>query len=151
MSKVKRSLLLKDFYRSYAIRTREKGIKPKSRHEHRAILRAMGDVMSEMLLEHGIIAMPWKIGDVFFKETDIDVPSIDYKASKEVGKKVYHVNGHNDQIIYSAFWLSPERQHKKKKMWCFSLYRGTKRKMAQLTKSGKKYPNFKLLNKRATK
>lgn len=111
----------------------------------------MGDVMSELLLERGIVALPWKVGDVFMKEQLHNRPAIDYHESKKAGKRVYHSNAHSDFKIYSAYWLSPERQHKKRNSWCFSLYRGTGRMVTKLLKGGKKYPNYKLLNSRTTK
>lgn len=150
MSRVKRSFLLKDFYSSYKIRCKEYGIEPKPYSTYREIILTMGDVMSDLLLESGIVAMPWMIGDVFLKEFDYVKPVVDHNTSKQLGKRVYFTNAHTGFKYYSAFWLSPERKSKKRKNWCFSLYRGTARRLVVLLKKGKKYPNYKLLNNRAS-
>lgn len=143
MSKVSRSLHLTDFYKMYRTRCIDKGIVPKSEAEHKKIIKAMGESMSDILLENGIVAIPWRLGDVYYNEKK--------KTNRIVvsgGVSVHPFNDHTDGIQYKVSWLSSSRKNKKRTSWAFSLYRGSKRKGAQLMKGGKKYPNFQMLLKK---
>jgi hypothetical protein len=151
MSKVKRSLKLADFHRSYKIRCREKKMTATEYKKYRKIILMMGDVMSEILLNKGIIGMPWHIGDIFLKKTlpKGGWPSvIDMNKSKEQKQQIFNFNEHTDGFIYLPFWMSPERKGKKRKQWCFSAYRGTKRAMAKkLINKEVVYPDFAMMMK----
>lgn len=152
MSKVKRSLVLADLYRSYKIRCKEKGITPKSYAAYRSRIVKMGEVMSEILLERGIVGLPWMNGDIFMKEFKPINGVVDKRKSAELKTRVLHFNDHSDGILYIPFWLSPERRDKKRRQWCFSIFRGTKRELGRLLKNKNvRYPDFKQLNNRANK
>lgn len=151
MSKVKRSLVLADLYRSYKIRCKEKGITPKSYPAYRARIVKMGEVMSEILLERGIVGLPWMNGDIFLKEFKPKNGVVDMKKSKELKTRVLHFNDHSDGILYLPFWLSPERRDKKRRQWCFSIFRGTRRELNRLLRSKTvRYPDFRMLTNRSS-
>lgn len=74
---------------------------------------------------------------------------VDRNLSKKYKQRIVHLNSHTDQVVYKAFWLSPDRQNKKSKLWCFSHFRGAKRALPKLLHSGTVYPDYSMLNKRA--
>jgi len=117
---------------------------------YRKIILTMGDVMSEILLDRGIIGMPWHIGDIFLKKTlpKGGWPVTDMNQSKEQQTQIFQYNEHTDGFIYLPFWMSPERKGKKRKQWCFSAYRGTKRTMARkLLNKEVVYPDYAMMMK----
>ena len=142
MSRVKRSLLQGDFYKSYRKYCKRKGLQPLPATTYRRTLRQMGDIMSEILIQEGIIGLPRMIGEVYFKRS----------KTEEVAKngKQLLFNEHTEGYIYRLHWDSPERVMKTSKLWCFSGFRGMKRDSAQLLIHKKvRYPDFQLLNPRS--
>ena len=148
MSKVPRSLNLEDFYRMYRIQMMEKGLTPKAPDEHKKIIKTMGEVMAEILLEEGIVAIPWRIGDIFLKQHRNGSEML-WQNINGKGVKTKFFNDHSDGIKYRAFWLSPERQQKKRKGWCFSLAQPVRDKLTALIRGGKRYADWQLLNPRS--
>lgn len=149
MGKVQLSLKTEDFYRMYRIRCMDKGIKPKTQKQYRAIILAMGDAMTDLLLEQGIVAIPRNIGDVLLKQHRNGsqmIPNISPEG-KYLGKQ-RTFNDHSDGIMYRSFWLSLERRQKKRKGWCFSLNNDTRKKLSKLIFGGKRFPDWQQLNKR---
>ena len=148
MSRVRRSLLLHDLYRSYKARMAAKGLEPKPYNKYKEIIETMGKVMGDILCERGIVAMPWRMGDLFVKRRSDNKPVYDKKKSADLNMRVFIFNEHTDGIAFTAFWLSPERLQKKRKMWCFSLYRVPQRKIARLLISKQvEYPDFQMMSK----
>lgn len=148
MSKVKAALRVKDFHKMYRIRCLDKGLTPKSLTEYRKIILAMGDIMTDLLLEEGIVSIPWKIGDVFLKQT-VNVKEMIQSEKGGKRKKVKYFSDHTDGINYKSFWLSPERQHKKRKGWSFALYHPTRRRLKDRVFAGKRYTKWEALNERS--
>lgn len=124
---------------------RQKGLKPKSWNQYRKIMLAMGESMSDILIERGIVTLPWKCGEVYMKRKK-DVVAVDKLESSRQKKKVLHFNDHSDGIFYEPFWRSPQRKSKKQRTWCFSQFRGARRKMFRLVIEKKvEYPDFEML------
>lgn len=150
MSKVKRSLKIDDFYRSYKIRCKEKKMPSVTMKEYRQIVETMGKVMSDILLNKGIIGMPWHIGDIFLKKRLNRIPVTDVRATVDARMKIYNYNEHSDGYVYIPFWMSPERRGKKRKQWCFSAFRATKRRLKVILVNKEiQYPDFAMVNKKA--
>lgn len=145
MSKVKQVLAVDDFHKSYRIRCLEKKITPKSREEYRRIITAMGEAIGDILVEDGIVGLPWRMGDVLLRQTT------EPQISKKGGKRTLLFNDHSDGIGYRSFWLSPERQKKKRKSWGFSLSRVVRPRIRNAIYAGRRYANWQLLNPRAQK
>lgn len=148
MAKVTFSLKLSDLYKSYRIRCLDKGKTPKPFKQYKEIIQTMGDMMSDILLEDGIVGIPWHVGDVFLKQHRNGSEEF-YKTINGKSVKVREFNDHSDGIKYRSFWLSPERQHKKRKGWCFSLYDPTRKRLKRLIFAGKRYADWQLLNPRS--
>ena len=58
--------------------------------------------------------------------------SVDYKASKEYDKKIYHLNEHSDGNKYRLYWSKIPRTFPDRYKYTLSLVRQNKRKLAQL-------------------
>lgn len=76
---------------------------------------------------------------------DIQKMSVDWKASKEVGKRVYHLNNHSDGYRIKFLWEKKKAILKKdsKRPYSFTLARDVKRRLASVMKKPNghtKYP-----------
>jgi hypothetical protein len=130
-----------DFYKSYQLYCKAKGLRSLDKKAYREVMTQMGAVMSDILLQDGIISLPRLIGEVYFKKSE----------TEQVLKKGSLVlfNEHTEGFTYRLFWQSPERNGKKSKLWCFSGFRDTKRESAQLFKQKRvQYPDFQLMTLR---
>lgn len=58
--------------------------------------------------------------------------SIDYKASKEYNKHIYHLNEHSDGYKYRLYWSKIPRTFPDRYRYQLCLVRDNKRKLAQL-------------------
>lgn len=58
--------------------------------------------------------------------------SIDYKASKEYNKYIYHLNEHSDGYKYRLYWSKIPRTFPDRYRYQLCLVRDNKRKLAQL-------------------
>lgn len=58
--------------------------------------------------------------------------SIDYKASKEYNKYIYHLNEHSDGYKYRLYWSKIPRTFPDRYKYQLCLVRDNKRKLAQL-------------------
>lgn len=58
--------------------------------------------------------------------------SIDYKASKEYNKHIYHLNEHSDGYKYRLYWSKIPRTFPDRYRYRLCLVRDNKRKLAQL-------------------
>lgn len=144
MSKVKRSIHLADFYKSYCLRMKDKNLKPKGFQEYKKIIRTMGVVYRENLLSGGIVGLAWGQGDVLIKDKKGKKPAM---IVKDGGKSVLEFNDHTEGVVKTIFWHSPKRKNKQSKTWCFSAGRELKRSFAKNLLSGKQYPDFtKMIN-----
>jgi hypothetical protein len=110
--------------------------KPIPQKEYNAFLKIMGDVLSDEILENGIVQLPWGLGDIYLKINN-GGRTYDYK------NKHIHFNDHTDGDVRKFFWLSPERKSKKFKIWLYSVERTLKRNLpVKLIHENKKYPDF---------
>ena len=65
--------------------------------------------------------------------------SVDYKASRDIGKTIYHLNEHSDGYKYRLFWSKIPRTFPDRYRYQLSLVRANKRKLAQLIFNNKDY------------
>lgn len=68
--------------------------------------------------------------------------SVDYKASKEYNKKIYHLNEHSDGYKYRLYWSKIPRTFPDRYKYELSLVRQNKRKLAQLIFNNQDYINI---------
>ena len=58
--------------------------------------------------------------------------SVDYKASKEYDKRIYHLNEHSDGYKYRLYWSKIPRTFPDRYKYTLGFVRQNKRKLAQL-------------------
>ena len=68
--------------------------------------------------------------------------SVDYKASKEYNKRIYHLNEHSDGYKYRLYWSKIPRTFPDRYKYSLCLVRDNKRKLAKLIFNKKDYINI---------
>ena len=100
------------------------------------------DEMCKVILEEVLNAsdgfkMPYGLGFIQVgkyrpKNYDSTSLSVDYKASKECDKTIYHLNEHSNGYKYRLFWSKIPRTFPDRYRYSLSLVRANKRRLAQL-------------------
>ena len=100
------------------------------------------DEMCNVILEHVLMRsegfkMPYGLGFIQIgkykpKTLSNNSLSVDYKASKEYDKKIYHLNEHSGGYKYRLYWSKIPRVFPDRYKYQLSLVRQNKRKLAQL-------------------
>ena len=100
------------------------------------------DEMCKVILEHVLMRsegfkMPYGLGFIQIgkykpKKMTADSLSVDYQASKEYEKKIYHLNEHSDGYKYRLYWSKIPRVFPDRYKYQLGLVRQNKRKLAQL-------------------
>ncbi len=115
-------------YKEYCL---ERGKKPVSYTTYKKITLTSNQFLSDKILEGKRIKLPFGLSDVFINKYKqepktengrINLP-IDWKKSKELGKRVYHLNQHTDGYTFKWFWLKSDAKFKFKDLWSFKAVR----------------------------
>ena len=110
------------------------------------------DEMCIIILEHVLNAaqgfkMPFGLGYiqvVKYKPQQLNSKSlsVDYSASKEYGKTVYHLNEHSDGYKYRLYWSKLPRTFPDRYKYQLCFVRQNKRRLAQLIFNKNDYINI---------
>lgn len=100
------------------------------------------DAMCKIVLEHVFnrsegFKMPYGLGFIQIgkyrpKQLNSKSLSVDYKASKEYDKRIYHLNEHSDGYKYRLYWSKIPRTFPDRYRYQLNLVRANKRMLAQL-------------------
>lgn len=100
------------------------------------------DEMCSIILEHVLersegFKMPFGLGFVQIgkyrpKEYSDKSLSIDYKASNDYNKRIYHLNEHSDGYKFRLYWSKMPRVFPDRYKYQLNLVRANKRRLAQL-------------------
>ena len=100
------------------------------------------DTMCVIILEHILMRsegfkMPYGLGFIQVgkykpKNLDSESLSVDYKATNEYGKHIYHLNEHSDGYKYRLYWSKIPRTFPDRYKYQLGFVRQNKRKLAQL-------------------
>lgn len=128
--KSKQSITFRDMYNKSAIEV------------DYSLYRRILDEMCIVILEHVLngsegFKMPYGLGfiqvgkyqPVSLTERSL---SVDYKASKEYNKRIYHLNEHSNGYKYRLYWSKLPRTFPDRYKYQLSFVRQNKRKLAQL-------------------
>lgn len=104
---------------------------------YKRILDEMCSVILDCIFERSDgFKMPYGLGFIqvckYKQNMKLDRLATDYKASKEYGKRIYHLNEHSDGYKYRLFWSKIPRTFPDRYKYQLSLVRQNKRKLAQL-------------------
>ena len=110
------------------------------------------DTMCSVILEHVLnrsegFKMPYGLGFIQVckykpKSFTPQSLSVDYKASKEYDKRIYHLNEHSDGYKYRLYWSKVPRTFTDRYKYTLGLIRQNKRKLAQLIFNKQDYINI---------
>lgn len=100
------------------------------------------DEMCKVILEHILersegFKMPYGLGFIQVgkyrpKTLSPESLSVDYKSTKELNKRIYHLNEHSDGYKYRLYWSKIPRTFPDRYKYQLCLVRQNKRKLAQL-------------------
>ena len=105
---------------------------------YKRILDEMCRVILEQILERSEgFKMPYGLGFIQVgkykpKSLTAESLSVDYKASKEYDKRIYHLNEHSDGYKYRLYWSKIPRTFPDRYKYQLSFVRQNKRRLAQL-------------------
>lgn len=116
-----------------------------------SLYKAILDQMCKLILEHVLMRsecfkMPYGLGFIAIvkykpKQLNEHSLSIDYKASKEYNKKIFHLNEHSNGYKYRLYWSKIPITFSHRYMYQLCLVRKNKRALAQLIFNNKDYIN----------
>ena len=115
---------------------------------YKRILDEMCRVILEQILERSEgFKMPYGLGFIQVgkykpKSLTAESLSVDYKASKEYDKRIYHLNEHSDGYKYRLYWSKIPRTFPDRYKYSLSLVRANKRRLAQLIFNKQDYLNI---------
>lgn len=105
---------------------------------YKRVLEEMCKVILEYVLERSEgFKMPYGLGFIQVgkyrpKNYDTKSLSVDYKASKELGQRVYHLNEHSDMYKFRLYWSKIPRTFPDRYKYQLNFVRQNKRRLAQL-------------------
>lgn len=114
----------------------------------KSVLDSFNKIVLDSLLESSEgFKMPFGLGYVWIvkykpKQLNDKSLSVDYKASKEYGKKIYHLNEHSDGYKFRLYWSKIPQTFPDRYKYSLSLVRANKRKLAQLIFNNHDYINI---------
>lgn len=115
---------------------------------YKRILDEMCQIIQEIVLERSEgFKMPYGLGFIQVvkyrpKSLTPKSLSVDYKASKEYDKKIYHLNEHSDGYKFRLYWSKLPQTFPDRYRYQLSLVRQNKRKLAQLIFNKHDYINI---------
>ena len=115
---------------------------------YKRVLTEMCNVIAEYILKRSQgFKMPYGLGFIQVvkykpKNLTSESLSVDYKASKEYQKKIYHLNEHSNGYKYRLYWSKIPRTFPDRYKYQISLVRQNKRKLAQLIFNKQDYLNI---------
>ena len=115
---------------------------------YKRILQSMCEIILDKVLNSSDgFKMPYGLGFIqigkYKPKTYTDKSlSVDFKASKEFGKKIYHLNEHSDGYKFRLHWSKIPQTFPDRYKYQLSLVRVNKRKLAKLIFNNHDYINI---------
>ncbi len=132
--KNKNSYTVADIYRHYCKNIRN----DVSYVDYKRILDTFNKIVKDEILERSkAFKMPYGLGTICIvkykpKSYSPNSLSVDYKSSKEEGKRIYHLNEHSNGYKYRLFWSKTPQTFPSRYKYQLQLVRENKRHLAQL-------------------
>ena len=115
---------------------------------YKRVLEEMCKVILERIFERSEgFKMPYGLGFIQIgkykpKTMSSESLSVDYKASKEYDKKIYHLNEHSDGYKFRLYWSKIPKTFPDRYKYQLCLVRQNKRRLAQLIFNKHDYINI---------
>lgn len=139
----KKGYTIADIYRAF-----RKARKDVEYSRFKRVLDAFNKTIGEDILERSrAFKMPYGLGTICIVKykpktyTDKSL-SVDYKTSKEEGKRIYHLNEHSNGYKYRLFWSKLPQTFPARYKYQLRLVREKKRHLAQLIFNKQDYINI---------
>jgi len=112
--------------------------------EYKEICYAFNKKVTEGALEGKTMYLPFSMGSlrVKRKETNYEKPAIDWKATKDAGKTIHHLNQHSDGWKANWTWLKMNNLIANLRVYSFSAVRANRRAVAQVMKQKGEYRRY---------
>ena len=139
-NKIKIDYVLADIYKEYKKEIEKGSIYDLSYIEFASICTSFNKkVIDFLFLKAGSVKSLSRLGtfQVLKRKQSLDKLSIDFKATNETGKTVYHLNDHSNGYRVQIKWFKQKAYLKFKSFYQFIPTRANKRRLAQLFKTGK--------------
>ena len=142
--KNKKSYTIADIYRDYV----KKNDVELNYARYKRIIDEFNKVVKEEILERSQpFKMPYGLGVVcivnYKPKSYIDKSlSVDYKSSKEEGKRIYHLNEHSNGYKYRLYWSKVPKIFSAMYKYQLCMVRENKRHLAQLIFNKQDYINI---------
>jgi hypothetical protein len=99
-------------------------------------------IMQDVIRKNGIFKMPYGLGDLCIHKTKVKLDNltylnIDWAATVENGKQIYHLNEHSRKYKYFFHWSKKRKKVKNLFYYKLVMTRANKRLLAKLIKSNK--------------
>jgi len=138
---------LKDSYNHYIEEIPESSLFRVDYKTYRKMCEEFNKKICKYILEEaGEYTLPYRMGSIRIKKTKMDYNinhmRPNWKKSKELGKRVYHVNDHTDGYRYRWAWNKSNVVTVGKKLYCFYPTRTNKRTLASLLKDKDNYVDY---------
>jgi hypothetical protein len=99
------------------------------------------EVVKYILMDAGEFELPYRLGSIRIQKKKMkfspDSMKVDWKATRETGKRVYHLNDHSDNYRYKWYWKKSNAIVQNKSLYSFTASRANKRELARLIKNEK--------------
>ena len=142
--KNKKSYTIADIYRDYV----KKNDVELNYARYKRIIDEFNKVVKEDILERSQpFKMPYGLGAICIVKykpkgyTDKSL-SVDYKSSKEEGKRIYHLNEHSNGYKYRLYWSKVPNVFSARYKYQLCMVRENKRHLAQLIFNKQDYINI---------
>lgn len=140
MSRIKGAKTLKDSYKFYTEELTEGSAFHVEYATYKNVCVDFNKMICKYILEEaGEFELPYRMGTLRIKKTKMDYSNKnhmrpDWKKSKELGKKVYHLNDHTGGFRYRWAWNKSNVVTVGKRLYSFYPTRTNKRTLASLLK-----------------
>ena len=95
-------------------------------------------LMKKIFYEAFEFEMPYRLGSLRIKKTktwfDPKTMKVDWQKTKEIGKRVYHMNEHTNYFNFRFFWKKKIAVFVNKSLYSFTASRDNKRKLSSILK-----------------
>ena len=141
LNKVQDCYVLKDMYKEY-IKDKEEGSPYDISYSmYVELCTEFYKGVAEYIKEGGLYIMPYRMGNISVvkirpKKLDFTSMSLDWKATSELGKQVFHTNDHTNYCKFRFHWTKKDAYFSNKGKYRMVFSRANKRDLARIIKTG---------------
>lgn len=132
MRRNRKTITLVDSYKDYIKENPELNIYKK---DYKNICIRFNELLCDEIITNAEeVTLPGRLGTLRIKKVKGSGKRIDWAATKEHNKKIYHLNLHTDEYYFRWHWSKKKALFTNKSVYSFTPLRRHKRKLASLLK-----------------